>query len=72
MTREQDDDAESLPSHPSQIEVTSGQDEPDTEPAQPTLNDVDDADLDVSECVLKFGSLRRCLQYCERHSARQR
>eukprot|EP00439_Symbiodinium_sp_Y106_P057269 s3685_g8.t1 len=48
----EDEDVESLPSHPSQIE-SDEDDVPDTDPATYTLKDVKDEELDMSDCVQK-------------------
>eukprot|EP00439_Symbiodinium_sp_Y106_P086462 s846_g33.t1 len=52
----EDEDAESLPSHPSQVE--GDEDAPGTDPAVYTLKDVKDEELDMSACVVtRFASL---------------
>ena len=53
---ESDGDAGSLPSHPSQVEDEDGSigDRAFTEPVMPTMADVSEADIDMSECVSKI------------------
>ena len=48
-----DEDAESVPSRPSQVEGDED-DVPDTDPAVYTLKDVRDEELDMSDCVQKI------------------
>ena len=58
---EDDGDAGSIPSHPSQVEDDDGSigDRAFTEPVMPTMADVSDEDIDMSECVSKIlGGLR--------------
>ncbi|OLQ09920.1 hypothetical protein AK812_SmicGene6391 [Symbiodinium microadriaticum] len=53
---EDDGDAGSIPSHPSQVEDEDGSigDRAFTEPVMPTMADVSEADIDMSECVSKI------------------
>ena len=56
VAEESDGDAGSLPSHPSQVEDEDGSigDRAFTEPVMPTMADVSEADIDMSECVSKI------------------
>ena len=53
---ESDGDVGSLPSHPSQVEDEDGSigDRAFTEPVMPTMADVAEEDIDMSECVSKI------------------
>ena len=57
---EEDEDVGSVPSHPSQIEDEEDDDYLDendrayTEPVIPTMSDVSDTDVEMSECVSKI------------------
>ena len=53
LAQAEDEDVESLPSHPSQIEGDED-DAPDTDPPTYTWKDVKDEELDTSDCVLKI------------------
>ncbi|OLP87405.1 hypothetical protein AK812_SmicGene31376 [Symbiodinium microadriaticum] len=56
-TAEEDDgDAGAIPSHPSQVEDEDGSigDRAFTEPVMPTMADVSEEDIDMSECVSKI------------------